>query len=184
MFVGIKKPQKFAIFISGSGSTLQSLLEMHHQINISLIVTNRKNANGILKAKRFGKQVLHFDKNTTFENLNLILLKHNITHIILAGFMKLLPQAFVEVWKNKIFNIHPSLLPMYPGLNSAQLSWSNNDIMGVTIHEVITEMDAGKIILQKASLKAHEKLNYNEAELFLRRSEQHLLREFTFRVNA
>lgn len=181
MLNGPKKSQRVAVFISGGGSTLQSLLEMHHQIDISLIVTNKKSAIGNLKAKRFGKKVIFFDKQMDYGSLDRILKDHNIKMIILAGFMKLLPAGFVELWKNKIINIHPSLLPQYPGLNSAERSWSDNSEMGVTLHKVIAEMDAGTILLQQKSMSEPKQLVLEEANLFLRRTEQFLLRDLVFR---
>ncbi len=181
MLSGPRKPRRTAIFISGGGSTLQALLEIHHQIDISLIVTNKKNAPGILKAKRFGKQVVYFSREMNYGALDNILRKNKIEFVILAGFMKLLPPEFVELWKNRIMNIHPSLLPKYPGLNSAEKSWNENSEMGVTLHRVIAEMDSGEVLLQQKSLTHSKNLNLDEALLFLRRTEQFLLREFTVR---
>lgn len=181
MLNGPRKFQRVAVFISGGGSTLQALLEMHHQIDISLIVTNKKNALGNLKAKRFGKKTIFFDKKADYALLNNVLRDHKIEVIMLAGFMKLLPASFVELWKNKIINIHPSLLPQYPGLNSAERSWSDNSEMGVTLHKVIAEVDAGNILLQQKSLNQPVRHTLEEATLFLRRTEQFLLRELVLR---
>jgi phosphoribosylglycinamide formyltransferase-1 len=181
MLSGLRKPARHAVFISGGGSTLQALLEMQHQINICLVMTNKKDARGSLKAKRFGKTVLHFNKEMSYEKLTQCLKLHNIDCIILAGFMKILPESFVKEWNNKIINIHPSLLPLYPGLHSAEKCWQDNFDMGVTIHHVITEMDAGKIILQQKSLTNPKSLAFDEAQLFIRRTEQFLLREIAVR---
>lgn len=181
MLNGFRKFQRVAVFISGGGSTLQALLEMHHQIDISLIVTNKKNVLGNLKAKRFGKKIIFFDKQMNYALLDKVLRDHNIKVIMLAGFMKLLPESFVELWENKIINIHPSLLPQYPGLNSAERSWSDNSEMGVTLHKVIAEMDAGNILIQQKSLNQPKQYALEEANLFLRRTEQLLLRELVYR---
>ena len=104
MLSGSRKPSQVAVFISGAGSTLQSLLEMQHQINISLIITNKKNALGTLKAKRFGKKIIHFSKDMNYITFDKILKEHKIDRIILAGFMKILPPEFVDQWQNKIIN--------------------------------------------------------------------------------
>jgi phosphoribosylglycinamide formyltransferase 1 len=181
MLSGPRKPQRIAVFISGGGSTLQALLEMQHQIEIAVIVTNRKKALGTLKARRFGKNIIHFNKEMSFAALNQILKDLNIERIFLAGFMKLLPAEFVELWKGKIMNIHPSLLPAYPGLNSAETCWQDNFDMGASIHEVITEVDAGPILLQQKSFKKPKSLTQTESEIFLRRTEQFLLREMLTR---
>lgn len=181
MWNGLKRSRPVAVFISGGGSTLQALLEMQHQIDISLIVTNKIVAVGSLKARRFGKNVLYFSKQMDFMSLHQALIDHRIERIILAGFMKILPLGFVELWRDKIINIHPSLLPHYPGLNSAQKSWNDNAAMGVSLHTVVEQMDAGKIILQQESLDRPKGLTFIEANLFLRRTEQFLLRELTVR---
>ena len=181
MLNGLRKPQHVAVFISGGGSTLQALLEMQHQIDIALIITNKISALGNLKAKRFGKKVIHFSKQMDFMNLDKILREYKIERIVLAGFMKLLPADFIELWKNKIINIHPSLLPLYPGLNSAERSWSDKTEMGATIHNVIAEMDSGEVIIQQSSFLQSGKLSLSEANLFLRRTEQFLLRELATR---
>lgn len=182
MLSGLKKPKRTAVFISGGGSTLQSLLEMHHQIDIRLVVSNRKSAVGLLKAKRFGKTTHLFSKESNFFDLHQVLKKHNIEQIILAGFMKILPADFVNLWRNRMINIHPSLLPKYPGLNSAERAWHDNNTIGVSLHRVTEEMDAGEVLLQINALKQPKNLDFSEASIFLRRTEQHLLRQLVLNV--
>lgn len=184
MLSGFRKPRRTAVFISGGGSTLQALLEMHHQLDVAIVVSNKRTAAGILKARRFGKKVIILDKLMSLDTLNEILVEHRIDLLILAGFMKLLPAGFVGLWKDRILNIHPSLLPKYPGLKSFERSYHDNADLGATIHRVITEVDAGKILLQQKALKAPQNLMLAEADLFLRRTEQSLLRELAFRFCA
>lgn len=74
-----------------------------------------------------------------------------IDKIFLLGFMRLLPASFLQKWQGRIFNLHPSLLPLYPGKNAIEKSYEAGDAMGVSIHHVITEMDAGRVVLQKKS---------------------------------
>ncbi|MFZ3229193.1 MAG: formyltransferase family protein [Pseudobdellovibrio sp.] len=183
MLFGIRKPKRYAVFISGNGSTLQSLLEMHDQINIQLVVFNKKNKLGELKAKRFGKSAVYLSKEYTFEQLHVELIKNNINAIFLAGFMKLLPKEFVQVWNGRIFNIHPSLLPEFPGLNSLENNFHAKTSMGVTIHEVNEQMDQGRVFLQSKAidLEVVRKISLVDANTFVRRTEQHLLREFVIR---
>lgn len=183
MLSGLRKPQKTAVFISGSGSTLQSLLEMQHQFEIALVVSQRKNAYGLIKAKRFGRSTLVLEKNINYDELHQTLLDYRIERILLAGFLKLIPESFVNLWKGRIVNIHPSLLPQYPGLDSAKRSWLEKSQMGVSIHFVTKDMDEGKLFLQQSSLKQVGNVEYSEAEVLLRRTEQHLLRELTLRWN-
>lgn len=181
MLSGPRKNRQVAVLISGGGSTLQSLLELQHQINISVVITSSKTAVGALKARRFGIPVHFLDRPVDFSEVSRILSDYKIDFVILAGFMKILPPDFVQEWESKIVNIHPSLLPDFPGLNSAERSWQSNTNMGVTLHRVTAEMDEGPIFLQMQSLPAPQTLKLDEAEIFLRRSEQHLLREMILR---
>ncbi len=185
MFSGFNKPLRVAIFISGSGSTLQSILEMHHQIDVCLVVSNKKDALGRLKAKRFGKKLLEVSNPVNYEELQRQLLEHRIDRILLAGYMKMIPAWFVEEWKTRMMNVHPSLLPAYPGLNAAEKSFGDRKPMGVTIHQVNAQMDEGEIFLQLKSsepdLTASD--DFVKAQIFLRRTEQHLLRELAVRWN-
>ncbi len=180
MLSGCKKPAKVAVFISGGGSTLQALLEMQHQIEIKLVICNRLGAAGQLKAKRFGVPVVRIGKNTTDTELNTILQQHRIDFVMLAGFMKILSASFVQSWQNRMINIHPSLLPAYKGLEAAEKSWNENSDMGVSIHHVTEEMDEGRVVLQKRSLTNSKSYSFQEASIWLRQTEQHLLREACF----
>lgn len=183
MLSGLKKPLRCAVFISGSGSTLQSLLEMQHQFEVSLVVSNQAGALGLLKAKRFGKPSLTVKNPIDYHNLHQQLVDAKIERIFLAGFMKLIPAGFIEKWAGRIMNIHPSLLPLYPGLDSALKSWQDQSDMGVSVHQVTEKMDAGQIFLQQCSQKApfDHQLGLEKNEIFLRRTEQHLLRELALR---
>lgn len=184
MLAGTRRPKKTAVFISGGGSTLQALLELQYQFTIPLVVSNKKNILGLLKAKRFGQRHFFLSKDFSLELLTKKLRAMNIEQIFLAGYMKLLPAAFVNEWRGKIFNIHPSLLPLYPGLNAAEKNYfDKKHAMGVTVHVIDEKMDEGALFLQQASLNKDQiKLKTaSEADILLRRTEQHLLREFIFR---
>lgn len=180
---GLRKPLKTAVFISGSGSTLQALLEMQHQFDIQLVVTNQTSALGLLKVKRFGKTSVVVKNPIDYDQLQQTLLDFKIDRILLAGFMKIIPESFVHLWQGRMINIHPSLLPAYPGLNSAQRSWQDQNDMGVTLHFVTPKVDEGSLFLQKKSLTQVQKYTFKEANLFLRSTEQHLLRELVLRWN-
>ena len=122
MFLGLRKPSRVAVFISGGGSTLQSLLEMQHQLNVSLVITNRKKAFGALKAKRFGKQIFYQTSQTSFAEIQNLLLLNKIDKIILAGYMKILPADFVLKWAERIVNIHPRFFKKKSHPSVTQLS--------------------------------------------------------------
>ena len=148
---------KTAVFISGTGSNLKSLIKFSKTdkspISINLIVSNNPKAKGLIYGKRYKirKKILIFDDFDLIENQLIYTLKKNqIKVICLAGFMKILSKNFIKKFKGKIVNIHPSLLPKYKGLNTHQRVLDNNEkFSGCTVHFVNSRLDSGKIILQK-----------------------------------
>ena len=146
-----------AVFISGRGSNLKSILDHSFKKNslyqVKLVVSNKKNAKGLLaiKNKNIKKMVINFTKSKSLGNKVLVKLKEEkIKLICLAGFMKILPNYFIKSFKGKIINIHPSLLPKYKGLNThKRVALNNEKFTGCTVHYVNKKLDAGKIILQK-----------------------------------
>ena len=146
-----------AVFISGTGSNLKSLIKFSKTkkspISINLIISNNSKAKGLNYAKlnKIKKKVLNFkNKNLTENNLLNILKKNHIEVICLAGFMKILSKNFIKKFKGKILNIHPSLLPKYKGLNTYKRALNNKEkYSGCTVHFVNSRLDSGKIILQK-----------------------------------
>ena len=158
------------IFISGKGSNLKNLIkktrDYNFPINIKLVISNNKNAQGINYAKINSIPFLIINtKKRGFENLILEIIKKNkISLICLAGYMKILPDDIVGKYVGKIINIHPSLLPKYPGLNTYEKVLKNNDLYhGVTIHYVDTTLDGGPIILQ-GKFKIRKNLSIKELE--------------------
>ena len=153
---GIKKI-KCAVFISGNGSNLKSLIQFSKKknspISIELIISDNPKAKGL----KFGKNSKILNKVFNFKN-KIIAEKKIISEInnkkikliCLAGFMRILSKNFIKRFKGKILNIHPSLLPKYKGLNTHQRAISNNEkYSGCTVHFVNSRLDSGKIILQK-----------------------------------
>jgi|TARA_B110000263_G_scaffold78217_1_gene68210 formyltetrahydrofolate-dependent phosphoribosylglycinamide formyltransferase len=146
-----------AIFISGSGSNLNSIiknsLKKNFPIKISLVISNNKNAYGINYAKnnKIKFKIINSKKMINFESKTLIILKkNNIKLICLAGFMKVLSDKFIKDFKYKILNIHPSLLPKYKGLNTHKRVLKNKEkFSGCTVHYVTNKLDSGRVILQK-----------------------------------
>ena len=148
---------KTAVFISGTGSNLNSLIKFsktnRSPISINFIVSNNPKAPGLNYAKiyKIKKKVLNFKNKNLSENKLLSVLKINkIKMICLAGFMKILSKNFIKKFKGKILNIHPSLLPKYKGLNTHERALNNKEkYSGCTVHFVSPRLDSGKIILQK-----------------------------------
>ena len=154
--IGLKKV-KTAIFISGTGSNLESLIKFslskNSPIKINLIVSNNSKAKGLELAKIFKikKKIYNFKNKSVSEKFILKDLKTNeIRLICLAGFMKILSKDFIKRFKGKILNIHPSLLPKYKGLDThARVIKNKEKYSGCTVHYVNSKLDAGRIILQK-----------------------------------
>jgi len=151
------KKIKTAVFISGTGSNLKNLIKFSKQrnfpISIDLIISNNAKAKGLIYANNFKikKKVFNFSNKIIAEKKILSLLfESKIELICLAGFMKILSKSFIQRFNGKILNIHPSLLPMYKGLNTHARALKNNDkYSGCTVHIVNSKLDSGKIILQK-----------------------------------
>ena len=148
---------KTAVFISGTGSNLKNIIKFSKitksPISINLIISNTALAKGLRFADQFKikKKIFNFKNFTnTEEKILLLLKKEKIKFICLAGFMKILSKKFIKKFDGKIINIHPSLLPKYKGLNTHSKAIKNKDkYAGCTVHYVTTELDSGKIILQK-----------------------------------
>ena len=147
---------KTAIFISGTGSNLRSLIKFSKlkksPIIIKMIISNNSKAKGLQYAKIYKIKKRIFDFKNALSEKKAIneLKKDNIDLICLAGFMKILSKNFINNFKGKILNIHPSLLPKYKGLNTHEKAIKNKDkYSGCTVHFVNSKLDSGKIINQK-----------------------------------
>ena len=146
-----------AVFVSGRGSNLKSIIKHSSKkktlYKVKVVISNRQKAKGLLIAKKRGikNYYVDFTKSRKLGNKVLkILKKNNIKLICLAGFMKILPAYFIKLYKGKIINIHPSLLPKYKGLNTHKRVIENNEkYTGCTIHYVNNFLDSGKIIFQR-----------------------------------
>ena len=166
-FIG-KSKLNAAVFISGRGSNLKSLINFTKKklspIKIVLVVSSNKEAQGLNYAKINNIKnivVIYKNKLKTEKKLLGVLLKYKIRLICLAGFMKILSKKFILKFEGKILNIHPSLLPNYKGLNTHRRVIKNKEkFTGCTVHLVNSRLDSGKIILQK-KIKILRKDNEN-----------------------
>ena len=148
---------RIAVFISGTGSNLKSLIKFSKTskspISIDFVISNNSKAKGLNYAKiyKIKKKVFSFKKkNLSEKKLLSILMINNIEMICLAGFIKILSKNFIKKFKGKILNIHPSLLPKYKGLNTHERVIKNKEkFSGCTVHYVSPKLDSGKIIIQK-----------------------------------
>ena len=156
LLTGTKKI-KVAVFISGNGSNLRSLINFSKSkkspITIILIISDNPKSKGLVFGKIFKikRKVFNFKKKKIAEKKILLeLKKNNINLICLAGFMRILSKGFIKNFKGKILNIHPSLLPKFKGLNTHERAIRNKEIYsGCTVHFVNSRLDSGKIVLQK-----------------------------------
>ena len=152
---GFKKI-KTAVFISGTGTNLKSLIKFSKlkksPISINLIITNNPKSKGLNFAQIFKikKKTYNFTRKIYAEKKILFDLKKNkIDLVCLAGFMKVLSKNFIKSFNGKILNIHPSLLPKFKGLNTHERVIKNKEkYSGCTVHFVSPKLDSGKIILQ------------------------------------
>ena len=150
---------KLAIFVSGNGSNLQAIIDSiendYLAAEISLVLSNVKDAYALERGKNHGLEVVFLDPKTFPNRANYeqkvidLLLSKSIDLICLAGFMQILGKNFIEAFSGKIINIHPSLLPAFPGLNVQKKALEHGaKFSGCTVHFVNEEIDGGAIILQ------------------------------------
>jgi phosphoribosylglycinamide formyltransferase-1 len=153
--------KRTAILISGRGSNMQALVAAMREPGFpaepTVVVSNRPEALGLSWAEEQGIATVAIDhrqyaNRMAFEaRLHQTLLDHGVELICLAGFMRLLTGGFVDRWRDRMINIHPSLLPAFPGLETHQRALDAGALItGCTVHFVRTEMDSGPILAQAA----------------------------------
>ena len=176
------------ILISGKGSNMLNIIEACQSNNlksdVKLVISNNNEAEGIKKAKKkkIKTQIIlksNFLKKEDFEKAISIQLKQEkINLICLAGFMTILSKEFIKKWKDKIINIHPSLLPSFKGLNAqSQAFLYGVKYTGCSVHYVENEIDSGQIIDQEV-VKISEKDNIESI------TKKILMKEHILYINA
>ena len=171
--------KRWAVFLSGRGSNAEALWEHLAELDIRLCISSKKSAYGLLRAQRSGIPTLVLEKTVDWEKLDRELKNYGVNQIFLLGFMKIIPASFVEKWAHKIWNLHPSLLPDFPGVESIEKSYEAGGSMGVSVHEVTAEMDAGPLKLQKKiSDQAKNEMNLEDAQMRISLTEQRLVRHW------
>lgn len=150
---------RLAIFASGSGSNAQAICQYftnHKTIEVVLILSNNDKAAVLEKAKDFQIQAAHFNKNDFARGgrVEQLLIEQHITHIVLAGFLWLVPPFLIERFPERIVNIHPALLPKYGGKGMygrhvhEAIKMGGDRETGITIHLVNEKFDEGKHLFQ------------------------------------
>ena len=151
----------FAVLISGNGSNLQAMIDAikGNQIygKICCVLSNKEDANGLQRAQevKIPTEVVSnkdFETREDFDTeLARVLSIYNPDLVVLAGFMRILSPLFINSFPGKILNIHPSLLPKYPGLNTHErVLESSDNIHGITVHFVDESLDGGPICAQSS----------------------------------
>lgn len=150
-----------AVLISGRGTNLQSILdataERRLDASIAVVISNKATAAGLERARRAGVETLvvdhrqHESREAYDERLIALLRERHVDLVCLAGFMRILSPAFIQAFANRILNIHPSLLPAFPGINPPYQAWEHGvKISGATVHLVDESLDGGPIVRQEA----------------------------------
>ena len=151
--------RRIGVLISGRGSNLQAVIDAvaagRLDATIAVVISNKADAGGLERARRAGIETLHIDHRqySSREAFDMAVVaelrSREVSLVCLAGFMRLLSAAFVAAFPNRILNIHPSLLPAFPGLDGQGQAWEYGvKVSGATVHVVTPELDAGPIVRQ------------------------------------
>lgn len=155
----MKKPVQLAVFISGSGSNAEeifSYFQIHPSIKVALALSNNPDAYGLERAKKFSIPSKIFSRAQFRESEEVLrwLNEAEITHLVLAGFLWLMPDYLIHAFPHRIINIHPALLPKFGGKGMYGMKVheavknSGDAQTGISIHEVNEMFDEGKILFQ------------------------------------
>lgn len=158
--------RRIGVLISGRGSNLQAILDAvtdgRLEAEIAVVISNKADAAGLDRARRAGIESLHlnhrdYDSRETFDLAVVAeLKKRDVALVCLAGFMRLLSAEFVNAFPNAILNMHPSLLPAFPGLDGQGQALSYGvKVSGATVHIVTPALDNGPVVLQ-ATVPVHD----------------------------
>jgi len=153
--------RRLGVLISGRGSNLQSIIDAtaagRLDATIQVVLSNRGEAAGLSRASRAGIEALHVSPREYASRdeydaaLAKTLLDRRVDLVCLAGFMRLVGRPLLDAFPNRILNIHPSLLPAFPGLEAQRQALDHGvRVSGATVHLVTSELDGGPIVLQAA----------------------------------
>ena len=155
---------RLAVFTSGNGSNFQAIAEYIQKTEhtVACMICDRKNAYSFKRAEELGIKsyyISYYKRNReeAEKEIMTVLEKEKVDLVSLAGFMRLLTPVLLEAYRSRIINIHPALLPKYPGTHGIEESYNSGDReLGVTIHYVDEGMDTGPVILQKSFTRRGE----------------------------
>ena len=151
---------RVGVLISGEGTNLQAILDTVHRrdgIEVVCVGSSRAEARGLERARRAGidtgvhARASHPDRDARDAALGNWLEDHSVDIVVLAGFMEVLGGPFIRRFEGRIVNVHPSLLPAFPGLHAIEQAIEYGvRVMGVTVHYVEEGVDSGPVILQES----------------------------------
>ena len=150
----MRDPRRVAILISGRGSNMRALVENASGYEIVLVASNKPDAAGLTWAREHGLetwalQSKSLEREEFDRRMSAALEERGVGTVALAGFMRILSRWFVEEWRGRIVNIHPSLLPKYRGLDTHKRAIDAGDaVSGCSVHIVTDELDAGEVLGQ------------------------------------
>ena len=153
--------RRLGVLISGRGSNLQAIIDAikagRLKATVAIVISNRADALGLDKARAAGIETLVLPQSaySTREEYDQVLVQHlqerQVDLVCLAGFMRLLGHVFIDAFPNAVLNVHPSLLPAFPGLDAQRQAWEHGvRVSGATVHLVTVDLDAGPIVAQAA----------------------------------
>lgn len=159
--MGSDPRRRIGVLISGRGSNLQALIDAvadgRLRAEIAVVISNRPGAPGLAHARAAGIETVtishrDYPSRDAFEDVLVRELRaRDVALVCLAGFMRLLGPTFLDAFPNAILNIHPSLLPSFPGVDAQRQAWAHGaTVAGATVHFVTGELDGGPIIRQSA----------------------------------
>jgi phosphoribosylglycinamide formyltransferase 1 len=159
--VGNDSRPRLAVLISGRGSNLQSIIDAvaagDLDASVAVVISNRARAQGLSRARAVGIDALHLnprdypDRDSYDRAIVVALTARGVELVCLAGYMRLVRQPLLDAFPQRILNIHPSLLPAFPGLDAQRQALEYGArVTGATVHLVTAELDGGPIVLQAA----------------------------------
>ena len=140
---------RIGVMCSGNGTNFENIVKSCHEIDVVLMVYNRKDCGAVRRANSLGIPSCHIkskDEDFIIKYFKAL----EVDYVVLAGWMRILSSKFIRAFPDKIINIHPSLLPKYKGLDPIQRALDNGDeVTGCTVHIVTEELDSGRILMQE-----------------------------------
>jgi phosphoribosylglycinamide formyltransferase-1 len=174
---------RWAVFVSGQGTNLQNVLDLEKSELKSqkvVAVVSDRSCPGIERARAAQKETLVLSPKASDWNFRVLdfLKMQSVDSIFLLGYMRILPSVFLRAWKGRLVNLHPSLLPKYPGLDAVKRAFEAGDhVLGATLHEVVEAVDAGRI-LRQIQFSRNPNASFEETVSAVHAHEHRLVREY------